>query len=534
MKKQNGITLIALIITIILLLMISGVVLSLTIGKNGLIKITKYATQKNSEEVAKEKLELVLGNLQASKYTDKLYNENEYVDNYLENQGMKISENIVTVDNWNFEIDRSIPEVKANLGETTVKITKQVKEYLGKNENNKYMVSVLVKIESNIKMQCIEFENIDGTILKVVAQKQTLAKDMQIELDKEYKITVKMANGKIENKTIIERSIENINTVEEFVAFRDKVNSGLTYEGKTINLLKDIDLGSVCGANINGQEISWEPIGTDKTYFKGIFDGNYHTISRLYYNSNAYNWVGLFAQNGGTVQNLILDNVKIHAYGSRLMVGGIAGCEGTIINCGVNSGDITSSGSEYIMTGGIAGRMAKTLNCYNKANITSYSNSTGAYAGGIIGAYGKVENCYNTGIIHAGGVDGSLSGGIIGEEENSPNYVKNSYNIGTVNATGPISIGGIIGRNGWSSVYQGVSVINSYCTTETTYLYAGYSSSIENIVEKETLKTYAQNLGKEYTEDIEIVKTDELTGETTKVWKYNNGYPILKWQLKNK
>ncbi|MCI9286654.1 MAG: type II secretion system protein GspG, partial [Clostridia bacterium] len=43
MKKQRGITLIALIITVILMLILAGVVISLTIGEKGLIQTAKYA-----------------------------------------------------------------------------------------------------------------------------------------------------------------------------------------------------------------------------------------------------------------------------------------------------------------------------------------------------------------------------------------------------------------------------------------------------------------------------------------------------------
>ena len=42
-KNKNGITLIALIVTIILMLILAGVVISLTIGENGLINTAKYA-----------------------------------------------------------------------------------------------------------------------------------------------------------------------------------------------------------------------------------------------------------------------------------------------------------------------------------------------------------------------------------------------------------------------------------------------------------------------------------------------------------
>lgn len=44
MKKKNGITLIALVITIIILLILAGVVINLTIGENGLFSKTKNSS----------------------------------------------------------------------------------------------------------------------------------------------------------------------------------------------------------------------------------------------------------------------------------------------------------------------------------------------------------------------------------------------------------------------------------------------------------------------------------------------------------
>ena len=46
MKKKQAITLIALIITIILMLILAGVVISLALGEKGLINIAKYTVNK--------------------------------------------------------------------------------------------------------------------------------------------------------------------------------------------------------------------------------------------------------------------------------------------------------------------------------------------------------------------------------------------------------------------------------------------------------------------------------------------------------
>lgn len=58
MKKQRGITLIALIITIIIMLILAGVVINLTIGKDGIFKIAKQAVKNYTNAEAKELADL--------------------------------------------------------------------------------------------------------------------------------------------------------------------------------------------------------------------------------------------------------------------------------------------------------------------------------------------------------------------------------------------------------------------------------------------------------------------------------------------
>lgn len=57
-KNEKGITLIALIITIILMLILAGVVISFTIGEDGLISISKFAAKKWNNSVDEEQEEL--------------------------------------------------------------------------------------------------------------------------------------------------------------------------------------------------------------------------------------------------------------------------------------------------------------------------------------------------------------------------------------------------------------------------------------------------------------------------------------------
>ena len=55
LKGQKGITLVALVITIIILLILAGVTISLTLGKNGLFDSAKRATQNYADAANNEK-----------------------------------------------------------------------------------------------------------------------------------------------------------------------------------------------------------------------------------------------------------------------------------------------------------------------------------------------------------------------------------------------------------------------------------------------------------------------------------------------
>ena len=68
MKKQKGITLIALVITIILMLILAGVVLNLTIGNDGLMETAKEAKEETQKQAATEKINLKITNSQMQSY----------------------------------------------------------------------------------------------------------------------------------------------------------------------------------------------------------------------------------------------------------------------------------------------------------------------------------------------------------------------------------------------------------------------------------------------------------------------------------
>ncbi len=118
LQKQNGITLIALVITIIVLLILAGVSINAIFSKDGIIERTQNAELKHRMEQAREKLEIGLSNAGIHKHSDTLYNQNEFLDVLILKtvQGSKILSDVVIVDGFAFNLDRSVPKIGEYIG----------------------------------------------------------------------------------------------------------------------------------------------------------------------------------------------------------------------------------------------------------------------------------------------------------------------------------------------------------------------------------------------------------------------------------
>ncbi len=81
MKQKNGITLIALVVTIIVLIILAGVSVNLVLGQNGIITKAKEAKKNHEKEAVKEKVSLMMG-----EYATEREENNKTLNDYLENQ----------------------------------------------------------------------------------------------------------------------------------------------------------------------------------------------------------------------------------------------------------------------------------------------------------------------------------------------------------------------------------------------------------------------------------------------------------------
>ena len=207
-----------------------------------------------------------------------------------------------------------------------------------------------------------------------------------------------------------------IANAEELAGFAALVNTGAdSFAGKTLTLTSDIDLAN----------IEWVPIGNADADvfvgFKGTFDGQGHTISNLFIESDSWG-KGLFgymdASANATVQNVTIDKVNITAsdcagavvgyttFGtfSNITVtnatvtttttdgyaGALTGCgyNSDYVGCSVDNAAITSGGS---FAGGITGYQCNYNKSFADCSVTNSTITGYAAVGGI------------SGIVHAGG-----------------------------------------------------------------------------------------------------------------------------------
>lgn len=68
MRKEKGITLVALVVTIIVLILLAGITIRLTLGENGILNYAKEAKEETNKETATEKINLKITTAQMNTY----------------------------------------------------------------------------------------------------------------------------------------------------------------------------------------------------------------------------------------------------------------------------------------------------------------------------------------------------------------------------------------------------------------------------------------------------------------------------------
>ena len=230
----------------------------------------------------------------------------------------------------------------------------------------------------------------------------------------------------------------SISTAEELYGFANIVNTSATHDecGK---LTKDVVVNDFSKTPVD--TIRWKPI----EIFRGVFDGQNHSITGLYSSGND-SYVGLFGGVSGpvkqnssgnyelvknaVVKNLRLANALFYGYDC---VGELAG---SASNVDITNVSVDGVASAELRAGGLIG-------CTSTAKISGSSNrgfvGGRTKAGGLVGDFQHnfyyenssneliIENSYNTGSISCNNAPGALVG-----EVNGNLSVFNSFSTGEV------------------------------------------------------------------------------------------------------
>ncbi|MHC4212657.1 MAG: hypothetical protein ACYSWP_04700 [Planctomycetota bacterium] len=303
---------------------------------------------------------------------------------------------------------------------------------------------------------------------------------------------------------------------------------------KCFVMINDINMAEYSGTE-------YKIIGDTSNAFKGIFDGNDHTISNLSINVTRSE-VGLFGFVGqkGIIQNTNLKNID---YKGSDYVGGITGGNsGDILNCSV-SGIIEGNddcggiiGSYRLsmyqiqilkcsfegkvrgnrMIGGIIGGLSSTRGihiseCYAIADINGVGD-----CGGVVGfnSGGNLSRCFAKGAILC---SGSSAGGIAGrtmDECGIGGQIYNCYADVIVNCSN--KAGGLIGE-----IYYSGQVVNSFFL-ESSGPDNGYGEPLTS--EQMRTRSTFTDAGWDF--------VGEVVNGTEDFWDICDGtnYPKLSWQ----
>ena len=497
-KTQKGITLLALVITIIVLLILAGITISAITGDNGIIGNAGRA--KEETEIANEKDVLEKATVQAM-------GNNKYGN--------------IEEEELQEQLDKEIGEGKTeatDIGDEFEVLFTESNQYYAIDKNGN--VGEAQDIIEDKNPGDITVGN-DGKTLDGSEEHP-----YEICCIEDLVAFSNMVNGEgiiLQNGEPIE--ITTPNTFSgKYVIVKSNLNfkSKLSYSDSERTDFGDIN-GNVEDGNTLINEMTtgtgFNPIGNPNNgltrSFQGNFDGNGCKIKNLYKGS-------LF----GIVQNAIIENLKVYGVENSNNTNGIITrieYGNTIIK---NCYNYMNVYNDVNNAGGIVDWVNSTnaifINCANFGNITG----TNYGVGGIIGVYqpskGNIElyNTYNLGKIdfYKGGISYSGCGGLIGlvQFDDDNITIKNCYNAGEITGRAVYS-GGIIGnaRNNNLKCTNVYNIDDNYIGSQVTY--------VGNITTKADMKN------EEFVNDLNSYRNeDNKYPSDWKRWKLGeNGYPTF-------
>ena len=533
LKSTKGITLIALVITIIVLLILAGVSIAMLTGENGIL--TQAQRAKNETENAAKQEEMDLAQLEATV----MGKDVPIIQVDDENPGQLEQENDTTfvINSIEDLVFFSYDVTNGNTYEgKTVKLGTNLdfssdKSYVDPNRTDfdKYGYEGKLKESLTTEEGFRPIGSQDGTNsfhgTFDGADKAICSLYINIDSDK---------GGNIGLFTTAYEEIKNLGLVNLSITAIIG-NSWTPVGGLVATGCNDIYNCYVTG-NINVTGSSWMPVGG----LCGVMQEEADI-------KNCYN-----------LANIVNKNIKEEEGDADISSGGLVGYgDVSIYNC-FNRGNIFSDGgNNMISIGGICGHSDTDVvikNCYNAGKIEGIKKTTeyDMYIAGIVGHSNCsiLENCYNLGEINGDGEQLNIAGviarkysngtidnvfnigniiiqskniraagGIIGQMEGTSNhvYINDAYNIGKIEVEEQKSdvTGSIAGTN-WSDV---MTYNNCYYLEGTYDVGVGYGSST-GVTKLDSIKKFPSVL--------DVVNGEGAFKED--VNNINGGYPLLYWE----
>ena len=466
-KNNRGITLIALVITIIVLLILAGVSIAMLTGENGILTQATNAKEKTSKAEEEEKINMaVLGSSIADNGYSEILDEASFrqeLTNQFGNDGYDLVVNgdgsfIITVKesqrkyyvNDDKTVINSDNIIEISSAEELANFREDV------NSGNSYEGKAVL-LTSDITLSG------NWTPIGAYSEETENNHYLDVPVNKPFKGIFDGCNHTINNL--------QIDSTEDYQGL-----FGLVIDGT----IRDITIAE--GSSVKAGGVSGAMVGT----LYGFSGNIYNCVN----NANG-------TVSGGIVGALIGQHTVSNCknYGTITGSGGIVGSSNgiddwpeeyknyyhTIINCG-NYGNITKESGEYC--GGIVGYFkGEILNCFNKGDIQGSIRYTGGIAGNMAGS---IENSYNLNDVNGQ----NYVAGILGVTASPIGAsTTNCYSLGEISGTDEFVDEIIGGRNG----LKNPEIVNCYTKSDTFT---------------------ASDLGDAFKED---------TGE-------NGGYPMLSWE----
>ena len=493
LNKEKGITLIALIITIIILLILAGVAIS-TLGENGLFEKAKMTKNTQIKAEMREQLTIKISELQVEKNGEATLND--ITQNWANSTLNKYKATVTDVETTNtkkvimqkngvvgnYTIDEKLNIIETE-GNAEIELTYEIKSKNGKNLE----VSVTLTDNEN-GIQSIEYD--DGHIQQGNGLK-SIARDCTIQLGIEYKIKIISQNGNITEKTILLEEPKEIDIPDEIeisLGQAETIKVALT----PINAIAEIDwtIEDNTIAELNNGIIKGLKTGnTTVTASVTLQDGNilkdtctinvYQKVTII----NTANELRAFAQEVNKGKSFENELVKL---GKDIDLGGKQEDESTWwTSIGYYNSDTeyvyfkgTFDGQNHEISGiyinnenqiglfhNISGATIKNLGVTNSYFKSKFASSIT----GVLDNSSKVENCYckESKIIGNGGNAAGISMGI------NDGIISNSYNSSEIyfyrlNTSTYMKAAGVVGYT-WNSSYNNNNIIeNCYNTGKIT------------------------------------------------------------------